>query len=355
MVAKVAKNYTHPIALYRKYRPKSFDEVLGQDHIVKVLQGSIERGNIGHAYLFYGSRGTGKTSVARIVAAELEIKDSDIYEIDAASNRGIDDIRELRQSVLTLPFDSKFKIYIIDEVHMLTKEAFNALLKTLEEPPEYVIFILATTEFEKVPETIVSRCQTFTFKKPTEKVLKDLVLDIAKKEGFTIDGPSAELIAMLGDRSFRDTQGILQKVISFSKDKKLSREEIEEVTGAPSAQLVNDFISALVERDTGKGFSMIEKASEQNIDMKIFIKFILHKLRLALLLRFAPDMRREIEEQIAESDRGFFKEIMKERGETINAKTLTVFLEAYQNMNYAFIPELPLELALIKIIGNYDK
>lgn len=338
--------------LYRKYRPTSFEEILGQDHIVKVLKGSIELGNISHAYLFYGSRGTGKTSVARIVARALETSENDTYEIDAASNRGIDDIRELRKSVRTLPFDSDYKIYIIDEVHMLTKEAFNALLKTLEEPPSYVIFILATTELEKVPETIISRCQVFTFKKPTEAILKNLVLDIAKKEGFTIDSPSAELIAMLGDRSFRDTQGILQKVIGFSKDKKLDRAEIEEVTGAPSTQLVNDFITSLVEKDIEKGFSMIGRASEQNIDMKIFIKFILHKLRLALLLRFAPDMRKGIQENLSETDIKFLQEILKERGETINAKTLTIFLEAYQNISYAFIPELVLELALIKIIGS---
>ena len=182
------------IALYRKYRPSSFDDVLGQEHIVKVLKGALKLGNIAHAYLFFGTRGTGKTSVARIMAQELKTSDADIYEIDAASNRGIDDIRELRDSVRTLPFNSDYKVYIIDEVHMLTKEAFNALLKTLEEPPKHVIFILATTELDKVPETIISRCQTFTFKKPTLSVLKDLVLSVSKKENFTLDNAGAELI-----------------------------------------------------------------------------------------------------------------------------------------------------------------
>src|SRR3972149_6654749 len=219
------------VALYRKYRPSSFKEVLGQEQVVQVLEGALKLGNVAHAYLFAGSRGTGKTSIARIFARELKTSDNDIYEIDAASNRGIDDIRQLREGVRTSPFDSKYKVYIIDEVHMLTKEAWNALLKTLEEPPENVIFILATTEIEKIPETIISRCQTFIFKKPTETILKNLCLEVVKKEGYDLDQPGAELVAILGDGSFRDVLGIIQKIISFSKDKKIDREEIEAVTG----------------------------------------------------------------------------------------------------------------------------
>lgn len=142
------------IALYRKYRPQKFKDVVGQDHVVKVLQGAIDLGNISHAYLFSGSRGTGKTSIARIFAKEIGTTPNDLYEIDAASNRGIDDIREIRDGVSTLPFESKYKVYIIDEVHMLTKEAFNALLKTLEEPPAHAVFILATTELDKLPEWV---------------------------------------------------------------------------------------------------------------------------------------------------------------------------------------------------------
>src|SRR3989344_9677174 len=172
----------HDLALYRKYRPQNFKEVLGQNHIVDVLESSVEENKVSHAYLFVGSRGTGKTSVARIFAKEIGVSVNDLYEIDAASNRGIEDIKELRDGVRVLPFDSKYKIYIIDEVHMLSKDAWGALLKTLEEPPKHVIFILATTEFHKVPDTIISRCQVFTFKKASDTVCKKMVLDVAKKE-----------------------------------------------------------------------------------------------------------------------------------------------------------------------------
>ncbi len=339
------------LALYRKYRPSAFDEVLGQDHIVKVLKGALKLGNISHAYLFHGPRGTGKTSIARIVASELGTKDHDIYEIDAASNRKIEDIREVRDSVRTMPFDSKYKVYIIDEVHMLTKEAFNALLKTLEEPPAHVIFILATTELDKVPDTIVSRCQTFTFHKPTISILKDLVISIAKKEGVAIDNAGAELIALLGDGSFRDTQSTLQKVMSFSKDKSLSIKEIEEVTGAPSSELVNDFILSLVEGDLQKGFQALKNAEEKNIDINTYLKLILIKLRLALLMRYAPEMKKILEEEIIDSDKEFFKEILKDKKGIITSKTLETLLEAEKQIKHTFVKSLPLEMALTKIIS----
>ncbi len=342
-------------ALYRKYRPSNFKEVLGQDHVVDVLKGAVKAGNIAHAYIFAGSRGTGKTSVARILAREIGSSENDIYEIDAASNRGIDDIRELRESVRTLPFDSKYKVYIIDEVHMLTKEAFNALLKTLEEPPKRVIFILATTELGKLPETIVSRCQTFTFHKPTENILVKLVLDVSKKEGFELDNAGAELIALLGDGSYRDTLGIVQKITSFSKDKKIDREEIERVTGAPSKILVNRFIEAIVEEDIKKGFEAIRQTALQNIDLKIYLKLILQKLRFALFLRFAPDMKEEIEEEMTSEDMDFLKDILKKDKGMINSKTLVALLEAYQNLDGAFIKQLPLEIGLIKILSAENK
>ena len=212
---------THSSVLYRKYRPFDWSDVIGQESIVSVLESSIKMDKIAHAYLFSGTRGTGKTTIARIFARSLEVSDNDVYEIDAASNRGIDDIREIRDGVSVLPFESKYKVYIIDEVHMLTKEAFNALLKTLEEPPQHVIFILATTETDKIPETVLSRCQIFNFKTPNREILKTLINKVAKKEGFTLENGVADLLALLGDGSFRDTLGILQKVIGSTSNKKI--------------------------------------------------------------------------------------------------------------------------------------
>ena len=340
------------LALYRKYRSDSFEQIIGQDHIVNVLDGAIKLGKISHSYLFFGGRGTGKTSVARIMAKKLGSSVNDIYEIDAASNRGIDDIRELRESVRTLPFDSKYKVYIIDEVHMLTKEAFNALLKTLEEPPSHVIFVLATTEMHKVPETIISRCQTFTFKKPSESILKKMVTDIAKKEGITIEPSASELVAILGDGSFRDTLGVLEKVISYSDKKQVSREDIEKVSGAPSSELINKLLLSLVAKDLVKCISFINTAYEQNGDMKIFIKLLLYKMRIALLYRYAEGMRKEISSSISESDLEFLEKVTKEPNGIIVSKTLDIFLSAYETMGSAFIQTLPLELAVIKIIGE---
>lgn len=340
------------VAFYRKYRPDTFAKVRGQDHIVSILKSSIENSATVHAYLFAGSRGTGKTSVARIVARELGTSENDLYEIDAASNRGIDDIRALKESVQTMPFESTYKVYIVDEVHMLTKEAFNALLKTLEEPPKHVIFILATTELGKLPETIISRCQVFNFKKPTHQILKDLVLDIALSEDHKIDNPTADLIALLGEGSFRDTTGTLQKALNMSHGKKITREEVEAITGAPSTALINDFLSALGEKDLEKGLSVVHQAAAQNIDMKVYLKLVLRKFRVALLLKFAEATAREFMEDFTDDDKKFLTQLSKNHTVNISSATLLTLLEAYQQIDYAFIPELPLELALIRITNN---
>lgn len=342
-------------ALYRKYRPKSFTDVVGQDHVVSVLEAAIKDGQLAHSYLFSGSRGTGKTSVARILAQELGTSANDLIEIDAASNNGVDDVRELREAVRSLPFDSKYKVYILDEVHMLSKGAFNALLKTIEEPPAHVIFILATTELEKVPETIVSRCQTFVFKKPTETVLKKVVTDLAKREGYTLEAGSAELIALLGDGSFRDAEGILQKVLTFSKAKKISVEEVEKVTGAPSQSLVEDFIRAIAEGKLDFGLSRIKAASDANIDMQIYLKLILNLFRTLLLIRVAPAQEKEILKSLSESEQAFVKEMLKANSGMILSKHLVTLLESYQALRYSFIKTLPLELALIKILGKEER
>jgi DNA polymerase III subunit gamma/tau len=337
------------IALYRKYRPGSFKEVKGQEHVINVLDGSIAQGNISHAYLFEGSRGTGKTSVARIFAKAVGCSEMDLYEIDAASNRGIDDIRELRDAVNTMPFESPYKVYIIDEVHMLTKDAFNALLKTLEEPPKHVIFILATTEKDKLPETVISRCQTFTFKKPSREILKEVVTTTAKKEGFSIEPAAAELIALLGDGSFRDTHGILQKVISSSKDKKVSEEEVALVTGAPRSELVNALIASLAEADSSAGLKAISTAAKNNIDMKVFLKLALEKLRFVLLLKNAPEMEADIKDSVSKEDFAFLQKLTASKESRINSATLLELLTAYDLVGRAAVPELPLELAVVKL------
>jgi len=353
--------------LYLKYRPRKWSEVIGQEHVTNVIEGAIKANKLAHAYLFAGSRGTGKTSVARILAREIGCSDADTYEIDAASRRGIDDIRELRESVRTLPFESKFKVYIIDEAHMLTKEAFNALLKTLEEPPSHVVFILATTEQNKLPETVISRCQTFTFKRPTQEMLRELVLRIAKAEGFSPDPSSADLIALLGDGSFRDTQGILQKVLSASSDlsasqgasrqagKKITLAEVEQVTGAPRNTLINDFLTAISIGDTNKALTAINAAAEGNVDMRVFLKLILHKVRIVLLLRFAKDLESRIQEELTAEEFEFLKKLAGKDGAKIASPVLNELLFAYDQMRYAYLPQLSLELATITITGGEEK
>lgn len=341
------------LALYRKYRPQKFAEVRGQDHIVDVLESSIKDEKVSHAYLFVGSRGTGKTSVARIFAHDIGVSANDLQEIDAASNRGIEDIKELRDGARVLPFDSKYKIYIIDEVHMLSKDAWGALLKTLEEPPKHVIFILATTELHKVPETIISRCQVFTFRKPSEAILKDVVLDIVKAEKRDIESEGAELIAILGDGSFRDTEGVLQKVLNFAKSKKITREEIEAITGAPKTELINGFLSALVEKNVEKGIEAVRSASSLNLDMKLFLKLIIQKLRMAIIMRYAPKLEETMAGDLGKEDLEFIKSLIKEdKAGMLRSHALSVLLSAYQDIDRAFITELPLELALVEIVGE---
>ena len=333
-------------ALYRKYRPHEWSEVMGQEHVVEALTGALALGRVSHAYLFAGARGTGKTSVARILARALKTADIDLHEIDAASSRRIEDARELRDAVLSLPFESPYKVYILDEVHMLTKEAFNALLKTLEEPPPHVVFILATTEIDKLPETIVSRCELHSFRTPNQKTLAEIMSRAAKKEGYDMSRASAELIALLGDGSFRDAYGILQKAISVSADKKISEEEVLRVTGAPKGALANRVIAALAERNAEKGLAAIAEAVEARGDMKIFAKLILQKMRFALLLRIAPEMEKEIARDLSESDFAFLTKIPPQG---ITSQTLLTFLEYYDLIARSHLPHLPLELAIIKI------
>lgn len=329
-------------ALYRTYRPDTFADVLGQEHVVSVLEKAISTGKVSHAYLFCGGRGTGKTSMARIVARVLDTDASDLYEIDAASNRGIDDIRALRDAVRTLPYSSKYKIYIIDEVHMLTKEAFNALLKTLEEPPAHALFILATTDKDKVPDTILSRCQVYEFKKPTEHILETMIVRVAEKEGYSIDADAARLIALLGDGSYRDTFGVLEKAMLVSDDKKIVRTEIEEVTGAPQEKNIHDFISSFVSQDAKVGMVIVRSLEEKGSDMPLFLKRIIETVRASLFLRIDPQVSAEYKKRYSAETYMFIEAMAKNTACT--SKSLERLLETYQKVKHNAFPSVWLEI-----------
>jgi DNA polymerase-3 subunit gamma/tau len=344
------ENQSRHATLYRAYRPASFDEVRGQEHIVDTLEKSIANKKVAHAYLFSGGRGTGKTSVARILAKSLGVSDKDLYEIDAASNRGIDDIRELREGVYAMPFNSPYKFYIIDEAHMLTKEAWNALLKTLEEPPSHAIFVLATTERDKVPDTIQSRCEIYTFKQPTREILAQIVSDVAKSEGYKLESAGAELVALLAEGSFRDALSILQKVLSVAEGKLISSADVEVVSGAPRGELVREIMRAIAKKDTAAALASIEQAIGGNMDPRTLTKLLIHRLRVVLLMRFAPALVDTLAAELNEADLALAKEVVKEPG--ITSDTLRALLEAHARMAYAAVPHLPLELAIIDITSS---
>ncbi len=357
-MSKAARSVT----LYRAYRPGSFDEVRGQEHVVKVLEKEVKNKKPAHAYLFSGGRGTGKTSVARILAHELGVSDKDLYEIDAASNTGVDHIRELREGVHTVPFDSPYKFYIIDEAHMLSRAAWNAFLKTLEEPPAHAIFVLATTELEKVPETIQSRCETYTFKQPTRAMLADTVAEIAKKEGYTFERSAAELVALLAEGSFRDALSILQKVLAVTSDpsetkrsshgagKRVDVAEVETVTGAPRGELIRQLLTAIAKKDASSALGTIQHAVSENMDARTLTRLLIHRMRVVLLLRYAPDLAESLSRELTEADLTLAQELSKEPG--VNSDTLKALLEAHSQMAYSAVPHLPLEIAIIEICSE---
>lgn len=343
------------LALYRKYRPRSFNEVLGQDHIVTILNNVVKNCRISHAYLFSGPRGTGKTSVARILAKEIGCADADLIEIDAASSRGIDEIRALREAVNFMPLNGKVKVYIIDEVHMLTKEAFNALLKTLEEPPSHVVFILATTELEKVPDTIISRCQNFSFRRIQENILREAIVSIAKKEELAIDNEAASIIALSAEGSFRDALGLLDQISSLgdkNKDKQITGSEAREFLSVPAREMVEDFILSIIGKNAETGMEIIRKTVGQNMDMRIFLKLILRDIRALLLLRLAPNTKNQLKESMEEKEFNFLEK-HKDKPQPGDLEfALKIFLDAFETRQHSYLPQLPLELAFVKIISR---
>ncbi len=340
------------LALYRKYRPQSFNEIVGQDEVVESLKGAIEKKQISHAYLFVGTRGVGKTSTARIFAKELGVKEKDLYELDAASNRGIDDFREISESVHSLPFESPYKIYIIDEVHMLTKEAFNAFLKTLEEPPSHVIFILATTNPEKVPETIKSRCQIQEFKKANHKSISTVLQNAAKAEGFELGSNALSLIAFISEGSFRDAFGILQKAMSVSKDGNITLEDIEKVSFVPPLSKAIDFINAMSDINSETAFSILSELESRSVDFKHFGKLLLNLIREILFLRFAElKIKDSIKEKYTEET---FENLLKisKNAPQINSTVLKKLIEHMELMSYTDKDSLALEVFTAEYFEN---
>lgn len=342
-------------ALYRKYRPQTFAEVRDQEHIIKVLEGAIKKGAIPHALLFSGTRGTGKTTLARIFAKAIGTSSVDLYEIDAASNRGIDDIRELKEAVHTVPYESKYKVYIIDEVHMLTKEAFNALLKTLEEPPAHVVFILATTEEEKLLDTILSRCQVFRFRSPSRAVLAKIVTDIAKQEGFVLKPAAADLIAIAADGSFRDALGVTQKVMLASGDVIGEADEVASIIGAPKSEIIQSLLKALQEKNTEAGLLAIKEAVTAHVEMKLFARLLLEHIRAVMLLRHQPSQAEEILSAFGEGAQTLLKSLASEKTSPINSQLLLRLLSAIEGVERSPLPQLPLEIAVIELTTVWKK
>jgi DNA polymerase-3 subunit gamma/tau len=336
-------------SLYRTYRPGTFAEVAGQDQIIKALEEQIASKKVGHAYLFAGSRGLGKTSIARIFARELGCTERDLYEIDAASNNSVDDIRALTENVYTLPFESPYKVYILDEAHMLSKGAWNAFLKTLEEPPAHTIFILATTELSKVPETVQSRCQVYEFKKPSRAGLAKLISQIAKKEGYAIEPSAADLVAFLADGSYRDALSSLEKVLATSSDKKITREEAERATGAPRLSLVIDFVRALNEGKQGEALANVHHVASEGIDLPLYLALVLELTRTVLLVRHAPELRKEIAAEYGEDEYPVIEELAMHADSKLTHQALKLLLDATERMRFSPVTSLPIELAVMEL------
>lgn len=277
-------------ALYRKYRSRSLDEVLGQDHVTNILRRALEQGKIAHAYLLTGPRGVGKTSVARILAHEInqlpydeEASHLDIIEIDAASNNGVDDIRALREKAQVAPVSAPKKIYIIDEVHMLSKPAFNALLKTLEEPPAHVVFILATTDADKLPATILSRVQQFFFHPISVDVMARQLMAIAEKEGFAIEADAARLIAERSRGGFRDGISMLDQLSALaSADKPLSASDVAQYLGLSATETLENLLALYQRRDAPEALSLLGELEQAGTDPIVLSHQLLSLLRVRL-------------------------------------------------------------------------
>lgn len=354
-------------ALYRVYRPKNFSDVIGQEHIVRTLKNQIENNNVGHAYLFCGTRGTGKTSTAKIFSRAvnctnlhndepcnecencreiLEDKNMDVVEIDAASNNSVDDIRELRENVKYSPAKAKYKVYIIDEVHMLSQGAFNALLKTLEEPPSYVIFILATTEPHKIPATILSRCQRFDFKRVTVKDISSRMRYICEKEGIEADEKALNLIARNSQGALRDALSILDQCISFEGNK-ISYNDVIELLGSVNIEQLFDLAESIIKEDTRKSLQILNDFIIWGKDVRNLVNDLIDHFRNLMVCKISNDLDEIIslpEETI---------DLLKQQAETIDTnnliRILNILSEAQDGMKISSNPRVLMEVTMMKI------
>lgn len=358
--------------LYRKYRSRTFSEIVGQQHIVQTLANAIKNNRIGHAYLFTGPRGTGKTTMARLFAKAIncqkrdgsepclkceicknisENRSLDIIEIDAASHTGVENIRELRETVKLPPTQAKYKVYIIDEAHMLSSGAFNALLKTLEEPPAHAIFILATTAIHKIPETILSRCQRFDFSRlPMEGIIKKLSF-IAKNEGVKIDKNSLELIALAAEGGMRDAESLLSQIMAL-ENKNITSKEVEEILGTADRQTVEEIVNALVKKDISLALSLVNKLSEGGYDLDVFSKSLLNYLRQLMLVSIDPDLSKNFSFELTPEQIKKLKDLSKQSTTAEILKIIDSISEGQNKIKSSFIPQLPLEIAIIKSLDN---
>ena len=359
-------------ALYRKYRPKTFDEVIGQEHITKTLANQILAGKLNHAYLFTGTRGTGKTSIAKIFAKAVNCEqttdgspcgqcevckrlslenDVNIIEIDAASNNKVDDIRQLREKVKFAPIGAKYKVYIIDEVHMLSDSAFNALLKTLEEPPKYVIFILATTEVHKLPSTILSRCVRFDFRLLSIKELSDHLAKIFDLEQVKYDREALKLIATAGQGSVRDTLSIADCINSYSNSN-ITKEEVLKILSLTDYDLLVNFFDKLIEKDIGGILEIIHQIDASGKNLAVFAKDVSKHARDLLTVKTCKQPN-----DILNLTEDVFNKLIQQANKT-NDKELIRFMQIFSSieseLRYTLSTRLLLEASALSAMFGDD-